>query len=278
MRNIKILLISFLFIFSYCNSTTNLSDSQQMIKARLHFFRYWVNPIFDVTDSYDDFWYRDSCLIFKFNTIMLVDKADNSRKRATLETLNYTFINLRNYTCQDYVEFNDTAMPVNNYKLGPADSAFKSHARISDSTGLKRDMAKYTRISDSIENGKKYKRYFTIKTFADSFVVKRMIFVTKENYAPYFRGDMLTTIKLGKNEYITKSIDLHNDTITSASLTENLSNQITPFDIKVFEKWKENNRHPHLPLITANEASKIIFDTTSKIYFKNLENIRTGKN
>jgi len=265
-------------ILASCKTSVKVSNVPDMVKARLHSIFYWQDSIKDVSDYYNDVWVKDSFLIFKRNQVRLLDKADTGRKRATLVTMNYSFINLRNYHCQDYIEFNDKATPVSNYVVGINDTIHNYMLGLNRYPVPDNKMVKFTRISDTVENGIKYKRYQAFKTYADSFEVKTVAFTGSENYPPYFHaGNKSTNIKFRKDEVIVKICDFHKDSLLSVSQTENLTSQLTQYDEKVFAKWKENSEHTQLPLISATEASKILGDTLFQIDLKRFNYFRPAK-
>lgn len=268
MKKLSKVTILFLVIFASCKTSVKMPKTQDVVKARLHSIFFWKNPITDVTDYYNDVWVKDSFLIFKCNQVRLIDNTDTARKRATLETRSFSFINLRNYNCQDYLEFNDTASAISNYSVGINDTTLNYLFELNRYPVRGNKLAKYSRISDTIENAVKYKRYQTFKTYADGFMVRSVAFVGSENYPPYFHDKISTTIDLDKNEFVIKKSDFNNGTELSNIIIENLTKQLTPYDEKVFAKWKENSEHPKLPLITATEASKILSDTLFQIDIK----------
>ena len=242
------------FNFS-CANHRKLTKISNEGKIMYNVTQYNVNPADDVKDYTFHILYLDSTVILEYVQIefeMGVPLA--KRSPAVLKTKKIVFIDLKNLHCQDYRKLDTTETPIANYQLTPNEILQWNFYSL-DSIPINNTLP-FT-MSDTIIGNKTYKRiFFENNNLQQKQIVKRIIYMTDQ----YSQNLFHVSVSLDKkySPFRVMRFEDYVNGIPAVSLYyDELSNKLTDFERKVFEKWKNNAKHITLPLLTQDQALRI---------------------
>jgi hypothetical protein len=254
--HIPILHVLLFFSFVSCGEAqSNISNITNEGKVKLHFIRYDIpepSNTDDVRDYNYQLWYLDSAVILEFVAVdydFLI--TDAKRPPATLKTKKFVYIDLKTLLCQDYKEFDTIAQPKSNYKLKPGE-AILWRFHVLDTPSYSYFSNKFSQLSDTIMNQKKYKRIFFEKIGALDNMT-RIIYLTDQYFENLFH---ISAIK--DKQYFPLKLVRIDDYIDgkpfSSVYYEQKNTTLSDFERAVFKSWEYNARTTKLPVITLKEA------------------------
>lgn len=246
--------------FAICIYIFNISCTKKILvkEGLLSQYRYFSNisdssklPMADHTES--KIWFMDSCVIYEMKVLRnLTNNTDSGVfKFQSYDLYKFTYLDLRNLTCQDYYHFSDTALPVANYRLKPEETLnwnFYAKGRETDLAGDKLTM------TDTVIQNKDFKRlrfqrsangYTDESIYCIDCNAKQNIFHINRSIDEMFpdckvvrletRGDIKDSLKW----------------IFEANVVREI---LTPAERSIFSKWGKNASETKLPLINLGEV------------------------
>ncbi len=229
----------FLLIFgaASCYSQKEIKNCGSFI-IKQSFFDSLSNTFISSESSWPDskVWFKDSFTVSEINLIQRVVSEDMKTKTVIVPQY-YVFVNQKSKSCSVYLNFSDTAKLISKYKRG--------HEKEDDII---------TTIGDDYIKLKSVLPPITLTdTIIDDIAYKRSKYIFDKDYRRigiiYFRCDKMDflypffksvsqevgcPIFIYDNIYPTKKTGTRSEiSITSAKLTDD--------ELKVFEKWKNND-------------------------------------
>ena len=248
------------FIFCCCNFSgfKNTFQSEGLIQESTYFINFEDSTQLPYTKLESNIWFQDSCLIIEMKKINN-HFSNDSLVKSSYDIHKYVYFNLRSMTCQDYLNFNDTALPFTNYHLKNNEGVTgefyrrKNPKDVSDSV---------IHLSDTIIQNKVYKRIWMFyKATKESNNYEAVYYLDCNTKHNIFQINK-TLDESYPNCQVTKRVlrlDL-NSPLKMVLEYKLLKTELSANEKEIFKKWRENATETKLPLLTYMEALKISID------------------
>ncbi|MEO6670359.1 MAG: hypothetical protein ABIN36_12835 [Ferruginibacter sp.] len=235
-----------------CSSSRKLPADIAEGRINYHYISNYVDSFNDVKDYNYSIWYQDSCIVLQYVHVLYeLDATMPERPAASMHTLKYVYLDLKNLSCQDYHAFDTSSVPYKNYKLKPGEILQWNFYNV-DNIPTYNDKPLIS--VDTVFHNKRYKKFVFQLPFTED--VKRVVYMTDQYSQNLFHISLMLDRKYAPYRVI-RTEDFVNGKHEATLYYEELSNKLTGFERSVFTKWKYNAQHTALPVVSFDEAQKI---------------------
>ncbi len=244
----------FLLLFNYsCSQAVFKSIDEGLMYWKIYFIN--TNPKEPVPFEYigGKIWFKDSCFILERKTLVSNDYYSPKGNIHSQEDISYkfTFLDLRNMHCQDYLSLQDTSTIFCNYFLNPAqkenlDNRFYGKIVpyfVPDTT---------FELTDTIIKGENFKRVqlnFHKEDYSHSYIY----YLSCNSYKTKFHINTELDEKYPHCQSVKEEVIVANGphSMKEFSLLEDkLSEKMN----KIFFTWEQNAKNTKMPLLNLNDA------------------------
>lgn len=250
----KIYALLFLILNISCSNKYLVKEG--LLSIRIINLSKPINAEYSIPLIKKQIWFRDSSVIYE---VIAIIENTNYNDTGTVhsimqEVLKYTFLNLRNFSCQDYLNFSDTATLFSNYYLKAHEQIgwkFYREKQVFDSTGVLSSM------NDTTIGTKNYKRLMLLNSQKN---LESVFYLDCESKNTIFHinrwlDEKYASCQVVKSERRFNLLSQDKETFELILLKKRFDET----ENRIFKQWAENALKTNMPVISAEEAEMKLF-------------------